>query len=411
MSRYLIWIFSFLVISGSLHASSADHLNQIGLYTTIIEKLIYYKNDRFTVFYGGPVTSTGVRWVMYATFEDADYETRAVYEVAFVNCNLEDARGAKVLFVDIPDINIKFKNELSDDYRVFRRLYSGEYSSGKYIVVRAADVAMPYYPNIYLSLLKGEKRKQDQVEITQFLHKHYKTRKSSTLFYVSSFKEEIDKRTDEEVSTKPIHLQISLDGKKEDFYLVQKVFLKDPWKLYYLVTNSPDGLISREKASDFFVRIDSGCASGQIYDDDSCDCLDQLHNALASLRKTQGMIIHIPAQDGRGYGSALKAETEIYKRGGKGRVRETTPLDTIAAARYLYRFATIDLRTYDGIAYLLKSLGYDRIILATDNRLKCQALNHHGIEVSRRPTYSIKKSCEEHLAAKKCDPSYFSDKK
>ena len=30
-----------------------------------------------------------------------------------------------------------------------------------------------------------------------------------------------------------------------------------------------------------------------------------------------GIVIHIPSHDGRGFGTAPKAETEIYKRGGR----------------------------------------------------------------------------------------------
>jgi GTP cyclohydrolase II len=87
------------------------------------------------------------------------------------------------------------------------------------------------------------------------------------------------------------------------------------------------------------LRIDSGCVSGQIYDDESCDCIDQLNAGLEFLiqdKSKYGLVIHIPAQDGRGFGTAPKTETEIYKYGGKGRVHKTEQLDTVSAAELLY---------------------------------------------------------------------------
>jgi GTP cyclohydrolase II len=161
------------------------------------------------------------------------------------------------------------------------------------------------------------------------------------------------------------------------------------------------------------VRLDSGCVSGQIYDDDTCDCLDQLHHGLHKMvtDNQKGLIIHMPTHDGRGYGTAPKAETEIYKRSGKGRVHAALEkMDTVSAAKFLYgESQQYDLRTFDGAAKILKSLGIQRVKLLTDNKTKLNALVENGIQVVREKTDTQKESCSEHLAAKKSSESYFSD--
>lgn len=386
-------------------------------YANIIEKLLFYKDDRFSVFYGGPVqhSAKGVRWLALAVFEGQDYQTRAYFEIAFVNCDLKDARDAEILFVDIPDINIKFKNELSDDYKVFSGLCSGKYSSEKYIVIRSADVGIPFYPNIYISSINGVPGDKDKEKIVEFLSAHFQTQKCYTQYYRSETSYEIDVETSQEICYKPIPLLIDIEGEKKSFSLVRKIIHQDPWKLYYIVShNTP--LSSSSLGGSFqnsetpLLRLDSGCLIGQIYGDESCDCLDQLHSGLNHLSHNHsgsGFIIHMPTHDGRGFGSAPKAETEIYKEGGQGRVGKTPSLDTIAAAEYLYHSEHIDLRTFDGAAHLLKALRVNRVAMLTDNRIKVQSLQNNGIETLRIPTLSAKESCLLHLNAKKNHKGYY----
>ena len=160
------------------------------------------------------------------------------------------------------------------------------------------------------------------------------------------------------------------------------------------------------------MRIDSGCVSGQIYDDMSCDCLDQLHDTLKQIvydQNSHGIVIHIPAHDGRGFGTAPKAETEIYKIGGCGRVHSTCPLDTIAAAHLLYGTEVYDLRSFDTVAELLQSMNISKVALLTDNVTKVSALTSNGIEVIRHKTNTNKTTCLDHIKAKKNSPLYFSE--
>ncbi len=160
------------------------------------------------------------------------------------------------------------------------------------------------------------------------------------------------------------------------------------------------------------LRLDSGCVSGQIYGDEACDCLDQLHEALRLLvmeENSSGVIIHIPGQDGRGFGTAPKAETEIYKRGGRGRIHSTVALDTVAAAKALYGVEKYDLRSFDGAAFILNFLGINEVVLFTDNIEKVGTLEKYGVKVRRKRTGTDKASCLNHICAKKNSGLYFKE--
>lgn len=386
-------------------------------YPTIIEKILFYKKGPFSVYYGGPIERAhgGVQWMMSCTFEDDFYQTRAVYEMAFVNCNLTNCEDAEVLYVDVSDVNIKFKNKLCKDYQQFSHLLNGKYSHAKYVVIRATDVASVFYPNNYVQSEYGELKDSDKKMIIDFLHNEFHTKNSIQDLHKGSVKEkeEVDYETNIEISYKPKQLEIDLQGKVEKFFLVKKILKNDEWKVYYLITKK----ILDPKTIDFaiaspLVRIDSGCVSGQIYDDDSCDCLDQLHSGLYQIAQESGensLIIHIPMHDGRGYGTAPKCETEIYKHGGKGRVHTTKPLNTVKSAKLLYSDGIYDIRTYEGAAVILKEMGFKRVSLLTDNIVKVESLKKHDIEVVRMKTGTQKVTCLNHIKSKKNSELYYKE--
>ena len=159
----------------------------------------------------------------------------------------------------------------------------------------------------------------------------------------------------------------------------------DPWKYYEIFTPRS---IEKMSGNDLLVRIDSGCDIGQIYDDRGCDCREQLHTALTDTQRLgNGAVIHIPSQDGRGFGAATKMETEGLKRGIKVATNQDNPhpVDTIEAAQMILG-TEFDNRTYEGAGMLLGMIGVGSIILQTDNRLKSEGLAVGGITVRRRPT-------------------------
>lgn len=408
-----------LVLLISSASVCADDL--IGNYANAIEKIILYKNDKFKVFYGGPIDREhrseneyhfGVQWVMPVVFEDHLYETRAVYEIAFVNCSIDTANDAEVIFVNVSDIDIKFKNQLTLDYKVFSELISGRYSNDKYIVVRLSDASNVYFPEIFFST-KSEFIEEDQKKITHFLHTEFKTKNSSKVFYNNEKNHKIIFENELEVVYQSIPVEVIFNGEIKLFDITKRVLKNDPWKLYYIISRDSCNLNNINIIeSPVLLRLDSGCVSGQVYNDSGCDCLDQLHSALNQLSNDsskRSLIIHIPMHDGRGFGFAPKAETEIYKRGGKGRVNCTHALDTIAAANLLYRSSKIDLRTFDGAAKILECMKIKNVILLTDNVAKVNALKNNNIEVLRKKTGTSKDSCQIHINSKKNSSDYFND--
>lgn len=184
----------------------------------------------------------------------------------------------------------------------------------------------------------------------------------------------------------------------------------DPWQYYEILT--PHKLEEYNRDEPMTVRVDSGCDIGQCYHDGGCDCRYQLMAALGRAQSQQGIVIHAPTQDGRGYGSAIKMATEGGKRGiDVGYNQGMQPLDTITAAQQLLG-EQIDIRSYEGIATVLANLGFSRINLMTDSKVKLQALEKAGVRANRIPTGTV--DCQEHNAhqhvkAKHKSQDYFGD--
>lgn len=92
-------------------------------------------------------------------------------------------------------------------------------------------------------------------------------------------------------------------------------------KHYIMVSPNIEMLISRGKS---FLRLDSGCLSGIVFGDTTCDCLYQLRKAQNIVLKKGGIIIHIPEHDGRGW--------QEYKMANQ-RIMYETNLDTVTVAK------------------------------------------------------------------------------
>lgn len=130
----------------------------------------------------------------------------------------------------------------------------------------------------------------------------------------------------------------------------------DIWKIYYII-GKKSNIFKYTKDKDLDIRIDSGCVGGQIYKDDSCDCLDQFYSFFDKIGD-EGVVVHIPAQDGRGFGFASNAETEIYKLGVVEKINTIEAMDTVSAAKLLYDVQdnSYDIRDYDVAVQIIKLL-------------------------------------------------------
>lgn len=408
-------IFLYATIALTLPMSGQQHIQLSASYHAIIEKLICFNDKGFKVFYGGPIDTSnkGIKWIMPVSFEDRKKKTRAIYEIAFINCTPGTAKDAEILCIDVPEIPIKFKNSATADYATFSSLIKGNYKDGNYIVVRCAEVANLHFPDIFIHCLYSKKLESDKQKIAHYLHKTFHTRKNFLNYYNSQTTETIAQEDEEQTTYQPQLIETNLGKQTGSFYVTKIVKKKDAWKAYYVIYPATTTLESLAASNEhILIRLDSGCVSGQIYDDEACDCLDQLHeglNQLAQPTLCPGLIIHIPTHDGRGFGTAPKAETEIYKRGGEGCVHSTPALDTISAAKLLYGADSYDIRSFDGAAQLLASLNINKVMLLTDNIHKIALLEKYGVHVLRKKTKTNKPSCIMHIDAKKKSGNYFID--
>lgn len=141
------------------------------------------------------------------------------------------------------------------------------------------------------------------------------------------------------------------------------------------------------------VRVHSGCVTGDIFHSLRCDCYPQLQKAIDRIVNTHtGVIIYLPHHEGRGIG--LVAKIKAYAAQDRG-------LDTVDAN--LSIGAPVDARDYQLAAKILKDLELGQIRLLTNNPLKVEALQHHGIKVVEQVQHATQPSPhnERYLATKR----------
>lgn len=191
--------------------------------------------------------------------------------------------------------------------------------------------------------------------------------------------------------------------------------IDDQWEKYSVIVkaNLDTNSFAPEFRNDQLVmRIDSGCETGQLFGDLTCECGEQLHLALKTLSGLgEGMVIHIPRQDGRGMGLSFKLATLWAQEGLK--------LDTVESASLLAPGSIIDVRTYAGVICILKFFAVPTtraINLATNNPDKMQVFAENGYTVADSTPVVIPPTAhtKAHLSAKQkhlghrclfCDPA------
>lgn len=130
------------------------------------------------------------------------------------------------------------------------------------------------------------------------------------------------------------------------------------------------------------VRVHSGCVTGDIFHSLRCDCHAQLQKAIGRIIECRvGAIIYLPHHEGRGIG--LVAKIKAYAAQDRG-------LDTVDAN--LSIGAPVDARDYLLAAKILKDLGLSEIRLLTNNPLKVEALQRHGVTVAEQIQHSTSPS-------------------
>ncbi len=122
------------------------------------------------------------------------------------------------------------------------------------------------------------------------------------------------------------------------------------------------------------VRLHSECLTGDGFGSYRCDCGEQLDAALAQIAAVgRGAVIYLRGHEGRGIGLLEKLRTYELQDDG---------LDTLDANVELGH--SIDARSYDAAAGILRDLGVDTITLLSNNPAKALALHNLGIKVVGR---------------------------
>lgn len=128
-------------------------------------------------------------------------------------------------------------------------------------------------------------------------------------------------------------------------------------------------------SSEVLLRVDSGCGTGQVFHERTCDCAEQLDLAVSLIAANGGgLIVHIPRQDGRGLGLGFKLATLA--------LQAELGVDTVEASSLLDpEGITRDARTYGGVVGILRFFGMSSdapIRLLSNNPRKLSVFGENG---------------------------------
>ncbi len=172
---------------------------------------------------------------------------------------------------------------------------------------------------------------------------------------------------------------------KDGNLMLYKMNVNDQWEEYNTIwcgdVDPKTGMPLLDDMEELIVRTDSGCYTGQVLHDETCDCRQQLHDTLDVItKKGKGIVVQIPTQDGRGMGGEFKLATMD--------LQDALNTNNCDAAGLLSFRGQIDRRTYSGVVAVLQALGIRtgiRINLATNNPGKIDIFDANGYEVANTP--------------------------
>lgn len=119
------------------------------------------------------------------------------------------------------------------------------------------------------------------------------------------------------------------------------------------------------------VRIHSICHTGDVFGSQRCDCGSQLTRAFEQIvEQGAGGVVYVADHEGRGIGLFSKAMTYVMQENG---------LDTAEANLRLGH--PLDSRSYVDVAAVLRMLRTRPIVLLSNNPLKFDELQAHGIDI------------------------------
>jgi GTP cyclohydrolase II len=164
------------------------------------------------------------------------------------------------------------------------------------------------------------------------------------------------------------------------FYTVPATVVDGKWGEHYLLFYPDVKTVLKQKH--ILLRIDSGCYSGPVLGDITCDCKQQLQAAQHEIIKNgHGLIITVPSHDGRGW-KEFKMANQI--------LMQQAHMNTVGAALAFYENEDdIDRRDYSEIGTILKAVGFtgkNTFDLASNNKKKIKAILDAGLPVTETRT-------------------------
>ncbi len=344
-------------------------------------------------FLGGPTDwrdKWGIErsWLQPVEVDDlVGTETSSDFHLLYIDCYPWDLPDdVRVVFNIANETDLKLENP-NDDVSSLRNLIR-EHDGKPTVVVRLSTVGSLYYPKmstpVNLPSREGLRDKLNRLGRATGLNLDVADSQIDDLLTRAEFD------VWGEVGPFVIGKAREITNAHGTFYAYGIYRPDDPWQFYEIY--AAQRLETMDRHEPVQMRIDSGCDIGQLYSDRGCDCHAQLLTALGEIRKSGGIIVHAPTQDGRGYGMNTKMETEGGKRGMPAVYNQSAPgefmepMDTVAAAELVFQSGKFDLRTFDGMGVFLKMLGFTRVKVFTDNTRKIQALEDTGLSVERLKT-------------------------
>lgn len=131
-------------------------------------------------------------------------------------------------------------------------------------------------------------------------------------------------------------------------------------------------LVTEQLAENPFVRIQSACYTGEIFESTDCDCHWQLETSLRLVQLEGGIFIYM-LRDGRGAGLLAKIRGMSLS--------SELKIDTADAYRELG--VPPDPRNYEQAVFVLKFFQVSKLRLLTNNPRKVDGLIVGGFEVER----------------------------
>ena len=351
------------------------------VYEDVLSRLIKSARNGIIEFNGGPLDLENNKPAWLSPVEVQSNNGSQFFHLIYLNstpATFSREAGADVVFFDETEIKLADKHSsVLDYYQVATQ------SAEQRLIIRPVQLGITYFHSlISIGELPPEKFQDSIARLSSELGVNV-----SNTYDLRRYRETTTERAYEQGVT--VTSEISYETPFGEVTVANVVVDDDDWKHYQLITKVP---VDASTSKSTQLRIDSGCDSGQLYLDRGCDCREQLHAALEDVIQNDGIVVHVPTHDGRGYGTAIKMETEGIKRGVPMifNTANPIPLDTIQAAQLLFG-EDFDLRTYDGVGRVLKAFGFESVTLQTNNKIKIRGLEEAGLVVSRVSAITVEK--------------------